>query len=239
MIGSTILALRGAAIARGGMPLLGPLDLMVGSGRLVVVIGPNGAGKTLLLKLCHGLVGPDVGAVSWIDPPVVKRGARRDAYVAQSPLMLRRSARDNIVHALALSGVPRAQRHEKAMLALERFGLAPIAERPAPLLSGGEKQRLAIARAASLEPDVLFLDEPTAALDPAAIRAVEELIHGLHAAGVTVVMTTHDLGQARRLADEVILLHHGRIVEHADATSFFKRPQTREARAFLGGELLD
>jgi tungstate transport system ATP-binding protein len=158
--------------------------------------------------------------------------------VFQRPVMLRRSARANMVHALSLAGIEGRERAARADEALDHFGLARLADRPARLLSGGEQQRLAIARAWSLRPQVLFLDEPTSALDPAATGAIEEMIAAIHAEGVKIVMTTHDLGQARRIADEVLFLHHGQLLEHTPAAQFFEQPQTEDARAFVRGELL-
>jgi tungstate transport system ATP-binding protein len=137
-----------------------------------------------------------------------------------------------------VAGVPRAERQELARAALEQVGLTHLADRPARVLSGGEQQRVALARAWALEPKVMFLDEPTANLDPAATRAIETVIAAMHERGVKVVMTTHDLGQARRHADEIVFLHKGRLVEHADAARFFGRPGTPEARTFVAGELL-
>ncbi len=158
--------------------------------------------------------------------------------VFQRPVLLRRSARANILHALSLAGIARTTRNELADDALRRFGLSDIAGSPARVLSGGEQQRLAMARAWALTPDILFLDEPTSALDPGATRAIEAMIAAFHARGVAILMTTHDLGQARRIADDIIFLHAGRIVEAGPADAFFTRPQTEQARAFLAGELL-
>ena len=136
------------------------------------------------------------------------------------------------------AGANSAERKARAAQALQRFGLAERAAQPARLLSGGEQQRLAIARAWALRPELLFLDEPTSQLDPAATRQIEELLSGLVAEGITVMMSTHDLGQARRLADRVLFLHRGRLVEDALAKDFFAGPASAEARAFLAGELL-
>jgi tungstate transport system ATP-binding protein len=158
--------------------------------------------------------------------------------VFQRPVMLRRSAAANIDYALSLTGLDRATRARRVEEALERTGLAPLARRPARVLSGGEQQRLALARAWALGPDVVFLDEPTASLDPAATRAVEDIVNAFHNSGAKIVMTTHDLGQARRLADEVIFLHRGRMLERESAERFFSAPASAEARAFVRGELL-
>ena len=178
---------------------------------------------------------PDAGRVTWgratARPP-------RQAMVFQRPVLLRRSAAGNIRHALAIAGVHGAEAHRRADEALARVCLAAIADRPARVLSGGEQQRLALARASALEPDVLFLDEPTASLDPPATRAVESIVSAIHARGTTIVMTTHSLGQAKRLADTVVFLDAGRVTEIADATQFFAAPRSPEARAFLEGERL-
>jgi tungstate transport system ATP-binding protein len=163
---------------------------------------------------------------------------RGQAMVFQRPVMLRRSAAANIEYALAAAGVPAEARHARALDALERVGLGHLAGRPARVLSGGEQQRVAIARAWALSPQVLFLDEPTSALDPSATREIEAAIEAIHAGGTKIVMVTHNIGQARRLADEILFMHAGRVAERASAAAFFDRPATREAGAFLKGELL-
>ena len=234
---ASVLPLRLDALrfAARGVPLLDGVSLTVRPQRRLLVLGPNGAGKSLLLRLCHGLIRPTGGRVEWADPA---RAARAQAMVFQRPVLLRRSARGNLCHALALRGLGRAARRARAEAALGRFGLAPIAARPARLLSGGEQQRLAMARAWALRPEVLFLDEPCSQLDPAATRLIEAMIADFSAEGMTLVMTTHDLGQARRLAEDVAFLHRGRLLEAGPAEAFFDRPATAEARAFLAGELL-
>ncbi len=239
MNGETILplALEGVCYDAGGARLIESLDFTLEAGPRTVILGPNGAGKSLTLRLCHGLIKPSTGRVTWRGPGAARAG-RHQAMVFQSPVMLRRSAAANIVYALALRGVARRERRERAGRALERVGLAAVAERPAQVLSLGERNRLALARAWALEPQVLFLDEPTASLDPAATRAFEQAVEAMHRAGTKIVMTTHDLGQARRLADEVLFLHRGRLVEHAPAAAFFAGPKSPEAAAFVAGELL-
>lgn len=229
------LRLEGLGFAARGATLLSGVDLVIPPGRLLAVLGPNGAGKSLLLRLCHGLIAPTEGRVVWADP---RRAARAQAMVFQRPVLLRRTALGNVSYALALRGAGRAMARTRAGEALERFGLEPLADRPARLLSGGEQQRLALARAWALRPEVLFLDEPTSQLDPAATRAIEATIAVFRAEGVTVVMSTHDLGQARRLADDVAFLHRGRLVEAGPAAAFFAGPAREEARAFLAGDLV-
>ena len=218
----------------GGRRLIDGLSLTLEAGPRTVILGPNGAGKSLTLRLAHGLIAPSTGRVAWQQPDA----ARRQALVFQRPIMLRRSAAANIDYALALRGLDRTERAHRRDRVLTRTGLVDLARRPARVLSVGEQQRLALARAWAMEPEVLFLDEPTASLDPAATRAVEEIVGAIHRAGTKIVMTTHDLGQARRLADEVVFLHRGRLVEHALAETFFDTPASAEARAFLKGDLL-
>jgi len=221
-----------------GTRLLHDIDLTLAVGKRTVILGPNGAGKSLLLRLSHGLLEPTSGEIVWRGAGTRERPIRDQAMVFQRPVMLRRSALANLTHTMKVRGVPRAERHERAHAALALAGLSRLAERPARAMSGGEQQRLALARAWTSEPQVLFLDEPTASLDPAASRSVETLIGGFHAAGTKIVMATHDLGQARRLADEVVFLHKGRLLEHTPADEFFDNPRTDEGRAFVAGELL-
>jgi tungstate transport system ATP-binding protein len=231
------LRLDGVRFEAGGQRLIDDLTLTLDSGARTVVLGPNGAGKSLLLRLCHGLLRPTAGSIRWTrDDPARLR--REQAFVFQRPVLLRRSAAANVAYALAVAGVPRAERQDRVSMALAQVGLGYLAGRPARVLSSGEQQRLALARAWALEPKVMFLDEPTANLDPAATRAIEAVIAAMHERGVKIIMTTHDLGQARRHADEIVFLHQGRLIERADATRFFARPGTPEARAFVAGELL-
>jgi tungstate transport system ATP-binding protein len=206
------------------------------AGTRTIVLGANGAGKSVLLRICHGLLTPTSGMVRW-NAAEVRGRARRQAMVFQRPVMLRRSAEENIRYALALAGVPRGERSAQAQAALERVGLQALAHHAARTLSGGEQQRLALARAWALRPEVLFLDEPTASLDPGAINAIEAIVEAMHAEGTKIVMVTHNLGQARRLGDEILFLHEGRLTERTPAERFFKRPDSVEAERFLRGEL--
>lgn len=234
------LRLRGVGFRRGDQALLIDITLEIGPQGKTIVLGPNGAGKSLLLRLCHGLVEPSSGNVLWALNGSESAAAirRRQAMVFQRPVLLRRSALANVEHALALQGVARADRQERAAEALDQFGLLALAKRSARVMSGGEQQRLALARAWALQPEILFLDEPTSALDPTAVKAVEDAVLAFHRVGTRIVMTTHDLGQARRLADNVVFLHNGRLLEHAPAADFFHQPRSPEAAAFLSGDLL-
>jgi tungstate transport system ATP-binding protein len=240
MTGS-ILPLRvdGLIFEAGNRRLLDSLSFELEAGKRSVILGPNGAGKSLLLRLCHGLIAPSAGSIDWGDEDIPRAElTRRQAMVFQKPVMLRRSAAANISHALACRGVKRRARAARVAEALSRTGLETLARVPARVLSAGEQQRLALARAWILRPEVLFLDEPTASLDPAATREVENIILAIHDAGTKIVLTTQDLGQARRIADEILFLHRGRLVERAAATDFFAGPATPEARAFISGELM-
>jgi tungstate transport system ATP-binding protein len=210
----------------------------LGAGVRTVLLGPNGAGKTVTLRLCHGLLAPTRGRVRWCGPGAAANAARRQAMVFQRPVLLRRSVAANLAWPLRLRGVPTAERRARVAEALEATGLAARAHHAARRLSVGEQQRVALARAWVLRPEVLFLDEPTAALDPGATGALEGFVGAIAAAGTKVVLTTHDLGQARRLADEVWFLHRGHLLERTPAAAFFERPASPEARAFLKGDLL-
>ena len=223
-------------ILAGEVTILDDISLTLGPGAPTVRIGPNGSGKTTLLRAAMGLIPVTRGRVTWggrdASPP------DRRAILFQRPAMLRRSAAGNVRYALAAAGVPRAQRANRAAELLALVGLEGLDQRPARRLSGGEQQRLALARALARNPEVLFLDEPTASLDPAATKAIEDIVRAVSARGVKVVMATHDLGEAKRLAGEIVLLHRGRLIEHGPAAEFFAAPRSEEARKFIAGELL-
>ncbi len=230
------LRLEKVSFAAAGKMVIDGMSLTFEAGPRTVILGPNGAGKSVLMRLCHGLLRPTAGRVEWAAPE--RPGERRrQAMVFQRPVMLRRSALANVAYALRVAGVPRGECERQARAALATVGLADLGGRAARVLSGGEQQRLALARAWALRPEVLFLDEPTANLDPGASAEVERIIQTIHAAGTKVVMTTHNLGQARRLGDEIFFLHQGRLVERAPVDRFFARPASAEAEAFIRGEL--
>jgi tungstate transport system ATP-binding protein len=211
--------------------IIDPLTLEIEAGPSTIILGANGAGKSVLMRLMHGLLAPTDGKLSWAG----QNPRRHQAMVFQRPVMLRRSALANVAYALKLAGATDGYR--AAMDALREVGLAHLAHRPARVLSGGEQQRLALARAWALHPEVLFLDEPTASLDPGATREIEAIIRAFDAAGTKIVMATHNLAQARRLGDEVLFLHQGRLVERAPVDRFFRQPASAEAAAFIKGEL--
>jgi tungstate transport system ATP-binding protein len=218
----------------GQTRILDAISLRLAPGAPTALIGPNGSGKTTLLKLAMGLQQPSHGSIT--------RGGRsggmpvRRAFVFQKPAMLRRSTAANVAFALKAAGQAADRARIESLLSL--VGLCDRAARPARRLSGGEQQRLALARALARNPEVLFLDEPTASLDPAGTKAVEEIIARIAAGGVKVVFSTHDLGQARRLAADIILLVGGRIAEQGAVQSFFASPASPQGTAFIGGELV-
>ena len=221
-----------------GRKIIDDVSFWIGSSGRTVILGPNGAGKSVMLRLCHGLLKPAAGEIRWGDLPVAQ-AREQQAMAAQHPVLLRRTVTGNLMHVLRVKGVPRADRQALVDAALQQAGLADLGARAARTLSGGQQQRLAIARAFVLRPAVLLLDEPTANLDPAAVRGVEELIGAIGAAGTKILMTTHDIAQARRLAADVMFLNDGRLLEHAPAAEFFASPKHPAAARFLAGELLD
>jgi tungstate transport system ATP-binding protein len=220
---------------RGDAAILSGVDITIDAGSRTFILGPNGAGKSTLLRVLHGLLPPTRGTVTWngsrARPPA-------QAMVFQRPVLLRRSAEANVRYALAKIGVRNAEADRRVYEAFGEVGLFGVANRPARVLSVGEQQRLALARAWALEPEVLFLDEPTASLDPAATRAVEQIVRDIHGRGTTIVMTTHNLAQAKRLADEVVFIDGGRVTERTPAREFFRAPSSVEAAAYIRGERL-
>jgi tungstate transport system ATP-binding protein len=223
-------------ILASDVAILDGITLKLGAGEPTVLIGPNGSGKTTLLRAAMGLLPVSSGLITWggreHSPPT------RRAIVFQRPTMLRRSTAGNIRYALAAADVPRDKRDARTAELLADVGLQGLEKRPARRLSGGEQQRLALARALARDPAILFLDEPTASLDPAATKAIEDIVRTVTARGVKVVMSTHDLGQAKRIGGDIALLHRGRLLENAPAAEFFNAPRTQEARKFIAGELL-
>jgi tungstate transport system ATP-binding protein len=223
-------------ILAGEVAILDGVTLTLDAGPPSVLIGPNGAGKTTLLRAAMGLIPVTSGLITWggreVSPPT------RRAIMFQRPAMLRRSTAGNIRYALAAAGVPRARREARVAELMADVGLTGLERRPARRLSGGEQQRLALARTLARDPALLFLDEPTASLDPAATKAIEDIVRTVTVRGVKVVMSTHDLGEAKRIGGEIVLLHRGRLIESGPAAQFFAAPRSEQARKFIAGELL-
>ena len=230
------LVLEDVSLQAGATMILDRLSLAITPGAPTLIVGPNGAGKTSLLRLCMGLATPSAGRISW-GGRTDSKPARR-AILFQRPVMLRRTVAANVGYALAQAGAPRSQRMPRVAALLDRVGLADLAQRPARRLSGGEQQRLALARALARDPEILLLDEPTANLDPAATRSVEEIVLMAAQSGIKIVMASHDLGQVRRLAGDVVFLVRGALCERDRAADFLDNPTTPEAAAFLRGDLV-
>ena len=245
-----LLRFRDVTLATDGMRLLSGIDLDILQGERLLVLGPNGAGKTLLMQVAHRLIAPTHGQVE-------ATGQVREAMVFQRPVLLRRSVIGNVLYAIdhaqlgcgkhssaakgndTNGGKPTEAREARALAALRLVGLESLAHRPARVLSGGEQQRVALARAAALQPDLVWLDEPTANLDPASTQSIESIVLRMSGEGATCVMSTHDIGQARRLAQRIVLMAGGRIIESTEAERFFEEPATEAGRRYLRGELLN
>lgn len=230
------LAVTGLAYQVGGRELLSDVSFTIRPGTFNVILGPNGAGKSLLLRLCHGLLAPHRGRIDWNGLSPAHARAQH-AMVLQRPVLLQRSVAANIDYPIAIRHLPRRTRRQLVGEALEATGLVELARMPATRLSGGEQQRLAIARAWVLQPEALLLDEPCASLDPHSTAAVERLVDTMRRRGATIIMTTHDLAQARRLGERVLFLSRGQLLEDCPASEFFTQPETPAAQAFLAGRL--
>jgi tungstate transport system ATP-binding protein len=230
------LELNAVQITRRGRRILGPVSLTIAGGGVTIVLGPNGSGKTSLLRAMHGLerVGP--GSVRWHRP--VAEARTRQAFVFQTPIVMQRPVLDSIAYPLRLAGVAKAEARRRASQAAADVGLGDRLDLPAPLQSGGEKQKQALARALIRDPEVLFLDEPCANLDGNSTAEIEALLIRARDRGTRIVMSTHNVGQARRLASDVLFLYRGLIRESGPAGAFFDGPATPEAQAYVRGDLL-
>ncbi len=228
------LELNEVCFVKGEQRIIDRISVAIDGSVRTVILGANGAGKSVLMRLMHGLLTPTSGKILWCGS--VER-ATAQAMVFQRPIMLRTTAIANVAYGLKLAGVGKEECLARAAEALDRVGLVHLAQRSARVLSGGEQQRIALARAWALNPRILFLDEPTASLDPRSTQKVERIIAKIAAGGCKIIMTTHNLGQARRIADEIIFLHQGRVAEYTPASTFFATPRSPEAASFLKGEL--
>ncbi len=236
MVTSLPLTLDQVELTRGGKRILGPLSWVLAGEGVTVVLGPNGSGKTSLLKAIHGLERINRGRIDW---PGGRDAARaRQGFVFQSPILMRRSTVDCIAYPLLLDGMRRAEARARAAEAAGRVGLGDKLDLPVHVLSGGEKQKMAIARAMMRAPELLLLDEPTANLDGSSTREIEDILKTARAAGTRILFSTHDVGQARRLADDVIFIYRGLLHEAGPRDTFFTEPKTPEARAHIQGDLL-
>lgn len=231
------LTLTDVSLVKRGREVLGPVSFVLANAGCTVVIGPNGAGKTSLLRLMHGLEQPTAGSCSWAVTQAIAK--TKQSFVFQTPILLRRSVLENLMFPLKLHKASDAQARVSALYWVERIGLGFAKNRNATRLSAGEKQKLSVARALITGPEVLFLDEPTANLDGSSTKSIEEMLNGAVASGTRLILATHDMGQARRLATEVVFLHAGKIIETRAAKQFFEAQLTTQATAFLNGDIVE
>jgi len=227
------LTLQGVHVRRQGRSLLGPLELTLGQKGTTIVVGPNGSGKTTLLRVMHGIERVSRGEVTW-----ARENPAKHAFVFQTPIVLRRSVADNLAYPLTLLGTPKHEVRQAVDYWLLRIGLDAAGNNQATRLSGGERQKLAIARALIRKPDVLFLDEPCSNLDGHATREIEALLQEQAKAGTRLVMATHDMGQARRLATDLVFLLDGKVHQNGPADALFANPGTGSLAAFLRGDIV-
>ena len=223
------LAVRGLCLRLGQTAVLDDVSFDLSAAGCTVVMGANGAGKSLFLRLVHGILAPDAGAVTWAGTPAQQCRSSR-GFVFQSTPVLRRSVAANVE--IAASGDRKARAAATAS-ALERVGLTSRGSQPAATLSGGEKQRMALARALVAAPRLILLDEPSASLDRRATERFEAILTEIRAEGVGIILATHDLFQAKRLADHVLLFSEGRLVDQADGEVFFGASASDAARSYL------
>lgn len=229
----------GLRVTRGERAILDEVDFTLSvAPATTVLLGPNGAGKSVLVRILAGLLNADSGDVTWAGLRPDRRRIRRIGFVFQRPVLFQRTVLANLEYALGLHGIGIDERAKAAHQALARAGLEHLAPQPARQLSGGEQQRVALARAVACNPDVLILDEPTANLDPASTASFERSLQSIRANGTPILLITHDLGQARRLADTVVFMHLGRLREQTPAGEFFAAAHSAEARAFINGEIV-
>ena len=220
-----------------GKHILGPIDLKIDKGDIAVLLGPNGSGKTSLLKALHGILKPKEGTVRW--SCLKTESIRKQMFVFQTPIMLRRSAFENLTYPLLLRKISKEQANYQAARWLDRIDLRTSMQVPATRLSGGEKQKLALARALITEPEMLFLDEPCASLDGKTTYEIESLLQSCVANGTTIMMSTHDIGQAKRLAKNIYFLNKGILESIQPAKTFFIKPLSRNASKFIAGDIVE
>ncbi|SIT07373.1 ATP-binding cassette domain-containing protein [Paracoccus saliphilus] len=229
--------MAGARTSRRGTVLVGPIDLTLEGRGTCVVIGPNGSGKTSFLRLLHGAARLTGGSITWACP--MQEARRQQAFVFQRPVMLRRTVEQNLIYPLVIHGTSRLDARARAREWAEKVALDRMLDRQASILSGGEQQKLALARALISDPRLVFLDEPCSSLDGRATREIEDILQSAKARGTRLIMSTHDMGQARRLADQVVFLLRGKVHDQGDAPEFFDGPSTSQARAFLKGDIVE
>jgi tungstate transport system ATP-binding protein len=220
-----------------GQRILGPIGLNLAKGDIAVILGPNGSGKTTLLKSLHGIIKIKHGAISWSCPK--SESMAKQMFVFQSPVMLRRSVFENLTYPLTLCKTPKAEINRLADEWVSRISLKEVIHIAATRLSRGEKQKLALARALITKPEMLFLDEPTASLDGKTTLEIEKLLQNCAENGTTIMMSTHDIGQAKRLAKNILFLNKGKLESTQPAQTFFREPMSNNASKFIAGDIVE
>jgi tungstate transport system ATP-binding protein len=226
--------INGLCVAAQNRLLLTDLTCRIGAEGITVIMGPNGAGKSLFLKCLHGLIPPQSGCIKFAGHPLDQTIIKRQSFVFQSPTVLRRTVYQNLAFIARLRPEINADETNRV---LAQMRLDHLTEQPARLLSGGEKQRLAMARALLTTPDLLLMDEATANLDPASVQIIEASLQTAADKGLKIIIVTHDIGQARRLAHDILFLNLGQLTEHTPAEPFFAAPRSAAASAYLQGKL--
>jgi len=230
------LNVSGAEISVESKRLIGPINLIIKQKCISVVLGANGSGKTTLLEALHGLRKLSKGKLEWSIPNNL--AAKEQAFVFQAPIMLRRSVLENLIYPLVVKQIRKSVAVEEAMHWVQKIGLENKIHQQAPLLSGGEMQAVAVARALISKPKMLFLDEPTASLDGLAKKTIEDILFSAANKGTKIVMSTHDLGQVKRLADDLIYHHKGVVESHSSKDEFLTSPPSKAAQQFLAGDIV-
>ena len=220
-----------------GQRILGPIGLKLVKGDIAVILGPNGSGKTTLLKSLHGIIKIKHGTISWSCPK--GESMAKQMFVFQSPVMLRRSVFENLTYPLTLCKTPKAEINRLADEWVSRISLKEVIHIAATRLSRGEKQKLALARALITKPEMLFLDEPTASLDGKTTLEIEKLLQNCAENGTTIMMSTHDIGQAKRLAKNILFLNKGKLESTQPAQTFFREPMSNNASKFIAGDIVE
>ncbi|MDG2474301.1 MAG: ATP-binding cassette domain-containing protein [Paracoccaceae bacterium] len=229
------ISLNNIAYHKNGNQIISETSLTIKSKGITVIMGPNGSGKSVLVRLLHGLLVPTKGVIYYGKHPLKKSIRKKQAMVFQTPTLLKRTVLANMTFVNSIRGRIDLTycKNILKLLSLEKFQ-----SYPAQLLSAGEKQRLALARALILQPHILFLDEPTANLDPSSIHLIEQILKNVRESGVKIIFITHDIGQAKRIADDIIFINKGKILEYTNTSLFFQKPQNKETAAYLEGELI-